>query len=59
MKSYPTAADAMRASLEAGNVPVLSDYVVRKNKLNLQQLALDLGCRIVVKGSRYYFHPGN
>jgi hypothetical protein len=49
----------MRASLQAGNTPVLRGYVVRKERLDVAQIARDLGCTIDKKNDRYYFLPGN
>jgi hypothetical protein len=59
MKSYATAAEAMRATLQDGNIPVLTERVVRKQKLDVAQIALDLGCSIDHQNGQFRFLPGN
>jgi hypothetical protein len=59
VKSYDTPTEAMRETLRYGNIPVLRGATVRKEKLDVTQIALDLGCTISVENDRYEFHPGN
>lgn len=58
-KAYDTPEDAIRASLAAGRVPCLRESVVRQKKLDVEALALAVGCRVEKVGAIYRFTKGD
>jgi hypothetical protein len=61
LQLFDTPMAAMKATLRAGDHPVLSGHNMRSEKLDPAAVALELGCtaRYDERCDRYYFTPAN